>query len=86
MCILFMSLLISLFIGGLAGLLAGMIRKGHGFGFFGNIVIGLVGGFVGNFVFSLFGIQDTNFIGSILVSTIGAVILLYGIGQFNKEV
>ena len=79
------GLLVSLFIGGLAGLLAGMIRKGHGFGFFGNIVVGIVGGFIGNFVFGLFGVQDTNLIGSIVVSTIGAIILLYLISFFNKE-
>ena len=80
-----MSIIISLIIGGIAGLLAGIIRKGHGFGFFGNIIIGLLGGFFGNIIFGFFGIQDTNFIGSILVSTIGAVALLYIISLFNKS-
>jgi uncharacterized membrane protein YeaQ/YmgE (transglycosylase-associated protein family) len=80
-----MSIIISLIIGGLAGLFAGMIRKGHGFGFFGNIVVGLIGGFIGNFLFGLLGVQDTNFIGSVLVSTAGAIILLWIIGMFNNK-
>jgi uncharacterized membrane protein YeaQ/YmgE (transglycosylase-associated protein family) len=79
-----MSIIISLIIGGIAGLLAGMIRKGSGFGFFGNIVVGLVGGFVGNILFGLLGINDTNFIGSIFVSTIGAVALLFILGIFQR--
>lgn len=79
-----MSIIISLIIGGIAGLLAGMIRKGSGFGLVGNIVIGLFGGFIGNIIFGLLGINDTNFIGSIFVSTIGAVVLLFILGIFQK--
>jgi uncharacterized membrane protein YeaQ/YmgE (transglycosylase-associated protein family) len=78
-----MNFIISLIIGGLAGLLAGYIRKGSGFGFFGNIIVGLIGGFVGNLIFSTFGIQDTNFLGSVLVSTAGAVVLLFVLGLFG---
>jgi uncharacterized membrane protein YeaQ/YmgE (transglycosylase-associated protein family) len=78
-----MNFIISLIIGGLAGLFAGLIRKGSGFGFFGNVVVGLIGGFVGNLIFSAFGIQDTNFIGSIFVSTLGAVVLLAVVGFFS---
>jgi uncharacterized membrane protein YeaQ/YmgE (transglycosylase-associated protein family) len=78
-----MNFIISLIIGGIAGLLAGLIRKGSGFGFFGNVLVGLIGGFVGNLIFSAFGIQDTNFIGSIFVSTIGAVVLLFVVGFFT---
>lgn len=85
-CFIMSGLLVSLIVGGLAGLLAGMIRKGHGFGFFGNIVVGLIGGFIGNIIFGFFGVQDTNLVGSIAVSTIGAVVLLYLISFFNKEV
>jgi uncharacterized membrane protein YeaQ/YmgE (transglycosylase-associated protein family) len=80
-----MNFIISLVTGGIAGLLAGMIRKGSGFGFFGNVIVGLIGGFVGNLIFSFFGIQDTNFIGSIFVSTIGAVLLLFIFGIFANN-
>jgi uncharacterized membrane protein YeaQ/YmgE (transglycosylase-associated protein family) len=80
-----MSFIISLIVGGIAGLLAGLIRKGKGYGFFGNIIIGLIGGFVGNLIFGLFGITDTNFIGSIVVSTVGAVILLSVLGFVKRD-
>lgn len=79
-----MGLIISLIIGGIAGLLAGQIRKGHGFGLIGNVVVGLIGGLIGGFLAPLVGITDTNFIGSIIVSTIGAVILLAILSLFNK--
>ncbi len=81
-----MSLFISLIVGGIAGLLAGIIRKGHGFGFFGNVIVGLIGGFIGNILAGFVGIQDTNLIGSILVSTGGAVVLLSLIGMFKSDV
>ena len=71
-----MNFIIWLLIGALAGWLAGNITKGSGFGIIGNIVVGLIGSLLGGFVFGFFGIQDTNFIGSTLVATAGAVILL----------
>ena len=80
-----MNFLIWIIIGGIAGYLAGLIRKGHGFGTFGNIVVGLVGSVIGGYVFSLLGIPDTNFIGSILVATIGAVILLAIVNFFSGK-
>jgi uncharacterized membrane protein YeaQ/YmgE (transglycosylase-associated protein family) len=80
-----MSIIISLIIGGLAGLFAGWIQKGQGFGFVGNIIVGLIGGFIGNLLFGLLGIQDSNFIGSIIISTIGAVVLLYLISLFRNN-
>lgn len=70
------NILIALIIGGIAGWLAGLIRRGHGFGIVTNIILGIIGGVVGGLIFSFLGIQDTNFIGSIAVSTIGAVIVL----------
>ena len=78
-----MNIIIWLIIGGIAGFLAGIIKKGSGFGIFGNIIVGLVGSVVGGYIFGLFGIQDTNFIGSTLVATSGAVILLSIFGLFS---
>eukprot|EP01035_Chromulina_nebulosa_P047889 gene47889-64952_t len=42
-----------LLIGGLAGWLTGLITKGRGFGFAGNIIVGIVGAFLARFVFGL---------------------------------
>ena len=80
-----MSLLISLIIGGISGLLAGTIRQGHGFGFFGNIVVGIVGGFVGGFLAQFIGITDTNIIGQIIISTSGAIVLLSILNIFGNK-
>lgn len=72
-----MSFIVALIIGGIAGLLAGMVRKGHGFGLLGNIIVGLVGGFIGGILGNIIGLGDpSNIIGQIAISTVGAVILL----------
>lgn len=72
-----MEILAFLFIGALAGWLAGQLVKGGGFGLIGNIVIGVVGSFVGGFTFQLLGLYSGSFLGSLVTATVGAVILLY---------
>ena len=80
----FVSVLIFLAVGAAAGLLAGTIMKGGGFGLQGNIIIGLIGGVVGGFLFRLLAIAAGGLIGSIVTATLGAVILLLLIGLFKK--
>lgn len=70
------GLLVAIIVGGIAGFIAGQIRKGSGYGFFGNIIVGIIGAFVGSLVLGLFGIQDTNILGEIIVATVGALIFL----------
>jgi uncharacterized membrane protein YeaQ/YmgE (transglycosylase-associated protein family) len=77
------NLIASLIIGGVAGWLAGLIRRGEGFGIIVNILIGIAGGFVGGILFSLIGIEESNWIGSLIISTIGAVILLFIVNLFS---
>lgn len=79
-----MNILYGVIIGGIAGWLAGQIKKGSGFGLFGNIIVGILGGFVGSIVFGFFGIEDTNILGSVLISTAGAVIFLTILNLFRK--
>jgi len=44
----------------------------------GNLILGLIGAFVGGFLFGLLGIQgNAGFLGSIVVATIGSVILIW---------
>lgn len=72
------SLLIVLLVGAVAGWLAGLIVKGYGYGLLGNIVIGIVGAFVAGLIFPRLGLSvGTGIAGSIIHSTIGAVILLF---------
>jgi len=71
------SLIIWLFIGGVAGWLAGIITKGKGYGCVGNILVGAIGSVVGGWLFGLFGIRAPGgqLLGSIVTAVAGAVIL-----------
>lgn len=73
-----------LIIGAIAGWLAGMIKKGKGFGLGGNLIVGILGAMLGGILFGLIGLQSTGMIGSLVVSTIGAVLLLSLINKFMK--
>ncbi len=79
------SLLVILFVGGVAGWLAGLVMKGRGFGVLGNIVVGIVGALVGGFVLGAFGIAIGGGLpGAILNAFVGAVILLFLIGLLKR--
>ena len=52
--------------------------KGSGYGVLGDIVVGVIGSFLGGFIFSTLGIwPGGGLIGSLIVATIGAVLLLF---------
>jgi len=70
-------ILIWLAIGAVAGVLAGMIVKGGGFGLFGDIIVGIVGAFVGGWLLPRLGVHlGTGLVPVIASATIGAVVLL----------
>lgn len=65
-------------IGIIAGWLTGKLMKGSGYGFFMDMIIGLIGALVGGFISSHlgFGTASTHgMVGSIIIAVIGAVIL-----------
>jgi uncharacterized membrane protein YeaQ/YmgE (transglycosylase-associated protein family) len=67
-------------IGMLAGWITGKLMKGSGFGFFMDMVVGLVGALIGGFLSShlgLGGIGQHGLIISIVIAVIGAVILTW---------
>jgi uncharacterized membrane protein YeaQ/YmgE (transglycosylase-associated protein family) len=71
------SLLVILFVGLVAGWLAGEIMRGYGFGLIGDIIIGILGAFVGNWLLPKLGIHlGAGLIAAIINATIGAVVLL----------
>ena len=78
------GLIAFLFIGAIAGWLAGTPMKGGGFGLFGNIVVGIIGAVIGGYVFGLLGISAGGMIGAIVTATAGAAILLYFVGLIKK--
>ncbi|MFN7887460.1 MAG: GlsB/YeaQ/YmgE family stress response membrane protein [Betaproteobacteria bacterium] len=71
-------------IGIIAGWLGGKLMRGGGFGLLGNLVVGVVGAVVGGWVFGLLGISAGGWIGSIVMATVGAVVLLFIIGLIKK--
>jgi uncharacterized membrane protein YeaQ/YmgE (transglycosylase-associated protein family) len=81
-----MDFLWFILIGLVAGWLAGQLVKGSGYGVFGDIALGVVGALLGGFLFSLFGFSGGGgLIGSLIVATLGAVLLLYLLRVFNKH-
>jgi len=71
------SLLVILFVGLVAGWLAGEIMRGYGFGLVWDILIGIVGAFIGDWLLPRLGIHlGTGLISAIVNATIGAVVLL----------
>jgi uncharacterized membrane protein YeaQ/YmgE (transglycosylase-associated protein family) len=72
------SILVILFVGLIAGWLAGKIVRGSGFGLIGDICVGIVGAFIASWLFPKLGIHIavTGVIREILFATIGAVLLL----------
>ena len=78
------SLLVFLIVGAIAGWLAGVIVKGHGFGLVGNIVVGIIGAFLAGWLLPGLGLGLTGIVGSIVYAMIGAVILLVIIGFIKR--
>ena len=71
------SILIILFVGLIAGWLAGKIVQGTGFGLIGDIAIGIIGAFIASWLFPRLGFAlGTGMVREILDATIGAVLLL----------
>jgi uncharacterized membrane protein YeaQ/YmgE (transglycosylase-associated protein family) len=71
------SLLVILFVGLIAGWLAGKIVRGTGFGIIGDIIVGVAGAFVASWLFPRLGIHlGTGLVREIIYSAIGAVLLL----------
>lgn len=71
-------LIIWLAIGAVAGWLAGQIVKGGGFGFVGNIVVGIVGAVVGGWLLPRIGVVVLGgVLGEILNAVIGACLVLF---------
>jgi uncharacterized membrane protein YeaQ/YmgE (transglycosylase-associated protein family) len=71
------SLLVILFVGLVAGWLAGQIVRGTGFGIIGDILVGIAGALVASLLFPKLGIHlGTGLVSEIIYSAIGAIVLL----------
>jgi uncharacterized membrane protein YeaQ/YmgE (transglycosylase-associated protein family) len=78
------GLLVILFVGLIAGWLAGKIVRGTGFGIVGDIIVGIAGAFVASWLFPKLGIAiGTGLVREIIYSAIGAVVLLLIVRLFR---
>ena len=66
--------------------MAGKLMKGSGFGFLVNLLVGIVGGFLGGNLLAWLGIHwGKTFIGYLVTSLIGAIILLWVVSLLTKK-
>ena len=74
-----------LFIGLIAGAIAGLIVRGEGFGCLLNIIVGIAGAWIGHWMLPELGIFIYGgFWGNLLTAVIGAVVLLVLLGIIRK--
>jgi uncharacterized membrane protein YeaQ/YmgE (transglycosylase-associated protein family) len=80
------SLLVILFVGLVAGWLAGKIVRGTGFGIIGDILVGIAGALVASLLFPKLGIAiGSGLVREIIYSAIGAIILLLIVGLIRNR-
>jgi uncharacterized membrane protein YeaQ/YmgE (transglycosylase-associated protein family) len=79
------GLLVVLFVGLVAGWLAGKIVRGAGFGLIGDIIVGILGALVATLLFPKLGIHlGRGIVSEIVYSALGAVILLLVVGLLRR--
>ena len=82
-----MGIIAWIILGGLSGWIASIImKKNTSMGVIANIVTGIIGAFIGGVVFNFIGAEKVTGLNlhSILVSVVGACILLWIIGKINN--
>ena len=70
------------------GILAGWIAErvlNRRHGLFTNLIVGVIGSFLGAFLAGRLDIQFDGFLGSLIVSTVGAILLLAVLGLFRRR-
>ncbi|MDO4695348.1 GlsB/YeaQ/YmgE family stress response membrane protein [Porphyromonas sp.] len=81
-----MGWILTIVIGLLAGLIGSAIMRNGSLGWIKNIILGLLGSIVGKWVYGFFGATaDEGFWGQLIVSVVGACIILFIAGLFNRK-
>ncbi len=70
-------------VGLLAGAIAGRIARGHGYGWLGNIVLGLLGALIGGAIVSFFVDSDRT-AGFIDTTLVGALVLIVTVRMLRR--
>lgn len=77
------KIIVTLIIGACSGWLAGKVMH-HEAKLTENIILGLIGSVVGGAVAGLIGIYASSWIGSILISALGACLCIYLVRKLRK--
>lgn len=74
-----MGIIAWIVLGLIAGFIASLLVNKRGEGFFGDVILGIIGAVVGGFVAHMLGIRGVDHINlySIMIATLGAVIVLF---------
>ena len=78
-----MKIIVMVIVGLSAGYLSGILWKGRGFGFTGNLLLGICGALIGGFLFNLAGFSIHGLIAQIISALAGALILLWIISRIK---
>lgn len=79
------GLVIMIVVGALVGWLAGLIVKGSGLGFWGDVVVGIAGSVLASFLFPLLGVETgTSILTAFIPAVIGAALLLLIIRMIRR--
>jgi len=79
------SLILFIVIGFVAGWVTRHVIKDDGYGTVGDIVVGVIGALLGGFLFSKASVSaGGSFFGSLIVATLGAIALLFGVRLIKK--
>ncbi|MBL0293570.1 MAG: GlsB/YeaQ/YmgE family stress response membrane protein [Saprospiraceae bacterium] len=74
------SLIGAIVMGAISGYVASRLLGGEGYGFIGNIFLGILGGVIGKYLVRLMDVQMINgFMGEMICSILGAIILIAGL-------
>jgi uncharacterized membrane protein YeaQ/YmgE (transglycosylase-associated protein family) len=74
-----------LLIGLAAGWLAGLLTKGRDLGLVNDLIVGVLGAFLGGLLFWIIGLSATGLIGSLIMATVGAVLVLFLIRKYGRR-
>jgi uncharacterized membrane protein YeaQ/YmgE (transglycosylase-associated protein family) len=78
------SIIAAVIIGILAGWIAEQVT-GREHGLITNLIVGIAGAFLGAFIAGALNIGFAGFWGSLMVSTVGAIVLLAIVGMFRPR-
>jgi uncharacterized membrane protein YeaQ/YmgE (transglycosylase-associated protein family) len=83
-----MSFLVWIILGLISGFIASKIVNKQGEGWLGDIVLGIIGAVVGGWLFGLLGARGVSGLNiySVLVSVIGAVVVLFAYHAIRRSV